>query len=118
METTALVSTASAWSDAATRSIFAAVSLSFGSIVSQLTNAVVESLSICDAMAHSNAQRWVKFALMPTISTLVIDGCRAADSCQAPWTDELPAHPESHATPMITSVVPTRAFLFRRRRRP
>jgi len=88
--------------------MFARVSGSFGIIVLQLTNASVELPVNCEAMENSNEQRWVKSALMPTISILENEGRLAAESCHAPFA-EFPAHPQSHAAPTISSVGPTKA---------
>src|SRR5208283_5752017 len=107
METTALVSTPSAWPAAATRSMFARVSGSFGIMVLQLTNATVELPVNCDAMENSNEQRWVKSALIPTINILENVGRLAAESCHVPFA-EFPEHPQSHAAAM-SSVGPSKA---------
>jgi len=59
-------------------------------------------------MENSNEQRWVKSALMPTISILENEGRLAPESCHAPFA-EFPAHPQSHAAPTSSSVGPTKA---------
>src|SRR5208282_6161653 len=104
-------------SAAAKRSIFVRVSGSVGIIELQLAIGIVELPENHDAMENSNAQRWLKSVLTPTISTRENEGC-GADFCHAPVTEALPAHPESHATLRISSVNSTEANFTCTRRRP
>ena len=74
-------------------------------------------------MEYSNAQRWSKFVLTPTMSTLENEG-RGEDPCQALFTDEdflggEPAtQPDSNATVRISRVASTGACFVCTRQRP
>ena len=64
-----MASTASAWTDATTRSMFSRVSCSFEFIASQLDTTVVEALLSWEAKVDSNAHLRLKSGLTPTTST-------------------------------------------------